>query len=236
MENNNQYEIPDVPLNERLVYDTISNAFIPSPRNDKIYQNAFFSDKLKEMEVNLKANTDAFVYDINMAMKKTAEFHKITFNNNKIDVVYKQMMKDFFSCASKLNKSVSPENYSYKTGEGIADPLKYASVIFTRYVRNIDVCINKCLAIVKSVDATEDVLNKANYTSILLNDDSLSWMKLSEEQEKLYKSGKDIFSKESFMLNIKKLRTFKARVVRIFNKAFGKDSIFAPFNLHDICK
>lgn len=226
----------DIPLNERIVYDIISvDLNINLPSKSKIYEKAFFADKLKELEIGIKVNTENYASNLLLALKRSASARGKSFDPAKIKEEFGWMMEDYNNCARKLYE-IAPDDrfHNYKLTSGLTDPLKFITVMFNRCIINIDECINKCSISIKSVDSTEDILNKASYTSTLYDPkDEEQWFHLSEEQEKIYNSGKDIFSKESLSLNIKKLRTFRSRVIRIYNKCFGKDSIYASFNLHD---
>lgn len=223
----------DIPLNERIVYDIIEDLIIPGYGKWKLYEKSFFTDKLKELEVDLTVATESFCSNLILALKKTAQAHNVEFNPKDIKKVYEFMIEDYTNCARKMCE-IEGESVSYKIRNGLIDPLKYATVMFNRILINIDECIIRCSTAIKSVNSPEDILNKVNYTDAIYGEHD--WVKLSEEQDKLIKSGKDLFSKESLLLNIKKLRTLKSRVLRIFNKHFGKDSIYAFANLHDACK
>lgn len=215
----------DIPLHECIVYDIIDNLDIVTKSSARVYEHAFFADKLKEDEIAYKSSIETAHSDIILAIKRSCEARKTEFKPENIKKQLEFVIEDAEDCCRKLD-SIRRGNYN----SGIVNPLNRVYYNTDRYIRTIDTCISRCLTVVKSVDSNEDILNKANYSTALqwAADD---YINLSEEQEKLYKSGKDIFSRESLMLNIKKLRTFRSRIVRIFNKSFGKDSIFAPFNL-----
>ena len=102
------------------------------------------------------------------------------------------------------------------------------------HFHTIDKSIVKLSTAIKSVESEDPQLNKVNYTDILTFEDCYN--SFSEEQNKLIREGKDIFSKEMLSIDIKMLRTFKSRVLRIFNKYFGKDSYFGPLGIQDACR
>lgn len=224
----------DIPMNERIVYDIINDSSMYLPTKGKIYEKAFFADKLKELEIGIKVDTEVYANNLLLALKRSASGHNREFDPAKIKEFFDLMLTDFTNCARKLDEisGGTTSAVNYKISNGLIDPLKFVTAMFSKLIVNIDECITKYGVSMKSVDATEDVLNKATYTSVFYESESY-WVKLNEEQKKLYDSGKDLFSKESLSLNIKKLRAFKSRVIRIYNKCFGKDSIYAPFNLHD---
>ena len=104
---------------------------------------------------------------------------------------------------------------------------------FNKIITTIDRIIVKLSTAIKSVESEDPQLNKVNYVDILNFE---CYSTFSEEQNKLIREGKDIFSKEMLSIDIKMLRTFKSRVLRIFNKYFGKDSYFGPLNKQDACR
>lgn len=229
--NPNDYNIP---IYERIINDTLKNLSLHRLSEMKLYEKSFITNKLKELEISIKIATTTYANELLSAMKRSANVHKIEFVEKNMKTILDSMMNDWIDCATKIDgarKDGSVNTWHLANGT----PLDTATVIFCQYIRTIDNCIERIISSIKSVDATEDILNKATYTSAIM-DDIDSWVSLNEEQEKLYKSGKDVFDKESLMLNVRKLRTFKSRIIRIFNKTFGKDSVFAPFNLHDMCK
>lgn len=224
----------DIPMNERIVFDIIEDAFISIPNSGKLFEKAFFTDKLKELEISFKTQIDNYCSDMLLAMRRSADARDIDVNSTDIKKLYQYVNEDYEHCAQKMVK-INPNIISWKVRNFEYGFLKYVTIVTNKYIREIDHTINKCLTSIKSVDSSEEILNKATYTSALYDPDN-DWVELSKEQKKLYDEGKEIFSKETLLLNVKKLRSLKARVIRIYNKAFGKDSIYAPFELQDKCK
>lgn len=225
----------DIPLNERIVFDIFTNSHIDFPAEWKLYEKAFFTDKLKQVEIDLKTDTETYCNDLILAMKKASEARKFTFDPKNVKKSYDAAVEDYNNCHRKMCE-IDPRNEDYRFVKGLSDPLKAATFKFNQILRIIDTNIIRCSTAIKAVDASEDVLNKVNYTDVFYDNEENSWIKLNEEQEKIIKSGKDLFSRESLSLNIKKLRTLRSRVLRIFNKHFGKDSIYAFANLQEYCK
>ncbi len=224
----------NIPIYKRIINDTLKNLSLYQLREMKLYEKSFVTNKLKELEISIKIATTTYANELLSAMKRSADAHKIEFVEKNMKSILDSMMHDWIDCATKIDGTRADGSVNTWHLAG-GSPLDTVTVTFCKYIRTIDNCIERIISSIKSVDATEDMLNKATYTSAIM-DDIDSWVRLNEEQEKLYRSGKDVFDKESLMLNVRKLRTFKSRVIRIFNKTFGKDSVFAPFNLHDMCK
>lgn len=224
----------DIPMNERIVYDIIEDAFISIPNSSKLFEKAFFTDKLKELEISFKTQIDNYCSDMLLAMRRSAEARNLDPKTTDIKKLYQCVTEDYEHCAQKISE-INPTIISWKVRNFEYGFLKYVTILTNKYIREIDHTINRCLIGIKSVDSTEEVLNKATYTSALYDPDC-DWVALSKEQKKLYDEGKEILSKDTLLLNVKKLRSLKARVIRIYNKSFGKDSIYAPFELQDKCK
>ena len=158
-------------------------------------------------------------------MKRTAKYHNIDFDNADVSKLYKMMIDDFKAYREFRHEQITVEN---------TNTIDNIVVSFNKIMATIDKSIVKLSTAIKSVESEDPQLNKVNYTDILTFEDCYN--SFSEEQNKLIREGKDIFSKEMLSIDIKMLRTFKSRVLRIFNKYFGKDSYFGPLGIQDACR
>lgn len=216
-------------LPERLIYDTLESINISFPHS-RFGQYCYVSNKLKEIEINLKISTEIAADEIIGCMKRSAKYHNVEFENTDVNKLYEMMINDYRSYINKL-QNINSHLYGLdKTS--IVDNI---TAQFNRILRTIDNTIVKLSTTIKSVECEDPQLNKTNYNATLI-ETATDYFSFSEEQNKLIKEGKDIFSKEMLSLDIKMLRTFKSRVLRIFNKYFGKDSYFGPLNMHDACR
>lgn len=217
-------------LPERLIYDTIESINISFPYS-RFGQYCYVSNKLKEIEINLKISTEIAADEIIGCMKRSAKYHNVEFENMDVKKLYEMMINDYRSYINKLQNIKSSMYYNSEKSSIINN----ITAQFNRILRVIDDTIIKLSTTIKSVECEDPQLNKTNYTATLIEAPA-DYFSFSEEQNKLIKEGKDIFSKEMLSLDIKMLRTFKSRVLRIFNKYFGKDSYFGPLNMHDACR
>ena len=208
----------------RLNYETLISTHISFP-HWKFDQYCYVSNKLKEVEVNLKISTEIAHNELINCMKRTAKYHNIDFDNADVSKLCKIMMDDLKAYCEFRHEQIIMANIN------IIDNIV---VDFNKIMTTIDKSIVKLSTTIKSVESEDPQLNKVNYTDILTFEDCYN--SFSEEQNKLIREGKDIFSKEMLSIDIKMLRTFKSRVLRIFNKYFGKDSYFGPLGIQDACR
>lgn len=227
-------EFDDI-LPEKLIYETINDVNIRFPLS-RFDEYCYVSHKLREIEINLKISTEVAADDIVGCMKRSAKYHNVDFDKTDVPKLYKMMCED---CRSYATKYVQFTQNDHNSGYWKWCATKTANVIheitiqYNKILKKIDSTITELSTTIKSVEVDEQQLNKVNYNDVLGFD---HYHNYSEEQNKLLKEGKDIFSKEMILLDIKQLRTFKSRVLRIYNKYFGKDSYFGPLNLQDACK
>ena len=182
-------------------------------------------------KINLKISTEIAADEIIGCMKRSAKYHNVEFENMDVKKLYEMMINDYRSYFNKL-KNIKSNIYCNTEKSSIIDNI---IVRFNNILRVIDNTIIKLSTTIKSVECEDPQLNKTNYNATLI-ETATDYFSFNEEQNKLIKEGKDIFSKEMLSLDIKMLRTFKSRVLRIFNKYFGKDSYFGPLNMHDACR
>lgn len=208
----------------RLIYESLSSISIHFPYW-KFDQYCYISNKVKEAEINLKISTEIASNEIINCMKRTAKYHNVDFDNADVSKLYKMMIDDY--------KSYSEFKQDHLVASTSANIIDNIVVKFNKIITIIDRIIVKLSTAIKSVESEDPQLNKVNYVDILNFE---CYNTFSEEQNKLIREGKDVFSKEMLSIDIKILRTFKSRVLRIFNKYFGKDSYFGPLNMHDACR
>ena len=208
----------------RLNYEALISIYITFP-HWKFDQYCYVSNKLKEVEVNLKISTEIAHNELINCMKRTAKYHNIDFDNADVSKLYKMMIDDFKAYREFRHEQIIVAN---------TNTIDNIVVNFNKIMATIDKSIVKLSTAIKSVESEDPQLNKVNYTDILTFEDCYN--SFSEEQNKLIREGKDIFSKEMLSIDIKMLRTFKSRVLRIFNKYFGKDSYFGPLGIQDACR
>ena len=208
----------------RLNYEALSTICISFP-HWKFDHYCYMSNKLKEVEVNLKISTEIAHNELINCMKRTAKYHNIEFDGADVSKLYKIMIDDMKAYREFRHEQILMVN---------TDIINNIVVNFNKIMTTIDKSIVKLATTIKSVESDDPQLNKVNYTDILTFEDCYN--SFSEEQNKLIREGKDIFSKEMLSIDIKMLRTFKSRVLRIFNKYFGKDSYFGPLGIQDACR
>jgi hypothetical protein len=186
---------------------------------------AMKGDELKELSVITRSslmNSSSDIYKLFNAYK----------NKFKPNASIKEIAEEI---AKEHLKTMNPE-YSHN----VPDPFSKAISSVNDALRTINNQIEFIRASYKVADSNDERFNKATVKSILKEDtvssyDS-SWSEIERIEAELNTKKVDPYSPEYGKLIIKRLNSFKADIISAFNKYFGKNSVFAEFNLSDMIR
>ena len=201
------------------------NSIIPFTVIRRIPGAAMKGDELKELSVITRSslmNSSSDLYKLFNAYK----------NKFKPNASIKEIAEEI---AKEHLKTLNPD-YSFN----VSDPFTKAISSVNSALRTINNQIEFIRASYKVVDSNDERFNKATVKSILKEDtvssyDS-SWSELEKIETDLNAKKIDPYSPEYGKLIIKRLNSFKADIISAFNKYFGKNSVFAEFNLSDMLR
>ena len=203
----------------------VYNNIIPFTIIRRIPGAAMKGDELKELSVITRSslmNSSSDIY-------KLFNAYKNKFNPNaSIKEIAEEIAKEHL-------KTMNPE-YSHN----VSDPFSKAISSVNNALRIINNQIEFIRASYKVADSNDERFNKATVKSILKEDtvssyDS-SWSEIERIEAELNTKKVDPYSPEYGKLIIKRLNSFKADIISAFNKYFGKNSVFAEFNLSDMIR
>ena len=203
----------------------VYNSIIPFTVIRRIPGAAMKGDELKELSVITRSslmNSSSDIYKLFNAYK----------NKFKPNASIKEIAEEI---AKEHLKTMNPE-YSYN----VSDPFSKAISSVNSALRTINNQIEFIRASYKVADSNDERFNKATVKSILKEDkvssyDS-SWSEIEKIEAELNTKKVDPYSPEYGKLIIKRLNSFKADIISAFNKYFGKNSVFAEFNLSDMIR
>lgn len=207
-----------------LIYNTLNLTQVAR----RIPGAAMKGNDLKEMSVICRSemmNSSADLYKLINAYKNRFDPNmSIKDVMNKFDVEYSKMY---------------PSDNSFAARAG--DPLSRAVSNINSALRIINNQIEFIRVSYKVSDSNDERFNKATVKSILKSDADLniyctSWDELEKIESELNAAKIDPYSPEYGKLIIKRLNSFKADIISAFNKYFGKNSVFAEFNLSDMIR
>lgn len=203
----------------------VYNNIIPFTVIRRIPGAAMKGDELKELSVITRSslmNSSSDIYKLFNAYK----------NKFKPNASIKEIAEEI---AKEHLKTMNPE-YSHN----VPDPFSKAISSVNNALRIINNQIEFIRASYKVADSNDERFNKATVKSILKEDtvssyDS-SWSEIERIEAELNTKKVDPYSPEYGKLIIKRLNSFKADIISAFNKYFGKNSVFAEFNLSDMIR
>lgn len=203
----------------------VYNSIIPFTVIRRIPGAAMKGDELKELSVITRSslmNSSSDIYKLFNAYK----------NKFKPNASIKEIAEEI---AKEHLKTMNPE-HSYN----VPDPFSKAISSVNSALRTINNQIEFIRASYKVADSNDERFNKATVKSILKEDkvssyDS-SWSEIERIEAELNTKKVDPYSPEYGKLIIKRLNSFKADIISAFNKYFGKNSVFAEFNLSDMIR
>ena len=203
----------------------VYNSIIPFTVIRRIPGAAMKGDELKELSVITRSslmNSSSDIYKLFNAYK----------NKFKPNASIKEIAEEI---AKEHLKTMNPE-HSYN----VPDPFSTAISSVNSALRTINNQIEFIRASYKVADSNDERFNKATVKSILKEDkvssyDS-SWSEIERIEAELNTKKVDPYSPEYGKLIIKRLNSFKADIISAFNKYFGKNSVFAEFNLSDMIR
>ena len=203
----------------------VYNNIIPFSIIRRIPGAAMKGDELKELSVITRSslmNSSSDIYKLFNAYK----------NRFKPNASIKEIAEEI---AKEHLKTMNPE-YSHN----VSDPFSKAVSSVNSALRTINNQIEFIRASYKVADSNDERFNKATVKSILKEDtvstyDS-SWSEIERIEAELNTKKVDPYSPEYGKLIIKRLNSFKADIISAFNKYFGKNSVFAEFNLSDMIR
>ena len=206
-------------------YHVYNNNIIPGAVIRRIPGAAMKGDELKELSVITRSsfmNSSSDLYKLFNAYKNKFK------PNASIKEIAEEIYKEYL-------KTMNPD-YS----RSVPDPFSRAISSVNRALRIINNQIEFIRASYKVADSNDERFNKATVKSILKEDivssyDS-SWSEIEKIEEELNAKKVDPYSPEYGKLIIKRLNSFKADIISAFNKYFGKNSVFAEFNLSDMIR
>ena len=201
------------------------NNIIPYSIIRRISSAAMKGDELKELSVITRSSF----------MNSSSDLYKL-FNAYKNKFKPNASIKEIAEEISKEHLKTMNHEYSYD----VPDPFSKAISSVNRALRTINNQIEFIRASYKVADSNDERFNKATVKSILKEDivssyDS-SWSEIEKIEEELNAKKVDPYSPEYGKLIIKRLNSFKADIISAFNKYFGKNSVFAEFNLSDMIR
>ena len=201
------------------------NNIIPFTIIRRISGAAMKGDELKELSVIMRSNL----------MNSSSDLYKL-FNAYKNKFKLNVSIKEIAEEISKEYLKTINREYSYDD----PDPFSKAISSVNSALRTINNQIEFIRASYKVADSNDERFNKATVKSILKEDIISScgsnWSELDKIEEELNAKKVDPYSPEYGKLIIKRLNSFKADVISAFNKYFGKNSVFAEFNLSDMIR
>ena len=201
------------------------NNVIPNSIIRRISGAAMKGDELKELSVIMRSSL----------MNSSSDLYKL-FNAYKNKFKPNASIKEIAEEISKEHLKTINHEYSYD----IPDPFSKAISNANSALRTINNQIEFIRTSYKVVDSNDERFNKATVKSILKEDATSScnssWSDIEKIEEELNAKKVDPYSPEYGKLIIKRLNSFKADVISAFNKYFGKNSVFAEFNLSDMIR
>lgn len=207
-----------------LIYNTLNLTQVAR----RIPGAAMKGNDLKEMSVICRSEM----------MNSSADLYKlINAYKNRFDpnMSIKDVMNKFDDEYSKMYQSDS--SFAARAG----DPLSRAVSNINSALRIINNQIEFIRVSYKVSDSNDERFNKATVKSILKSDANInmyctSWDEIEKIESELNDAKIDPYSPEYGKLIIKRLNSFKADIISAFNKYFGKNSVFAEFNLSDMIR
>ena len=202
------------------------NNIIPYSIIRRISSAAMKGDELKELSVIMRSSF----------MNSSSDLYKL-FNAYKNKFKPNASLKEIAEEIDKEHlKTINREYYS----NNVPDPFSKAISSVNSALRTIDNQIEFIRASYKVADSNDERFNKATVKSILKEDATSSynssWSDIEKIEEELNAKKVDPYSPEYGKLIIKRLNSFKADIISAFNKYFGKNSVFAEFNLSDMIR
>ena len=201
------------------------NNIIPYSIIRRISSAAMKGDELKELSVITRSSF----------MNSSSDLYKL-FNAYKNKFKPNASIKEIVEEMSKEHLKTMNREYSYD----VPDPFSKAISSVNSALRTINNQIEFIRASYKVADSNDERFNKATVKSILKEDATSSynssWSEIEKIEEELNAKKVDPCSPEYGKLIIKRLNSFKADIISAFNKYFGKNSVFAEFNLSDMIR
>ena len=201
------------------------NNIIPFTIIRRISGAAMKGDELKELSVIMRSslmNSSSDLYKLFNAYK----------NKFKPNASIKEIAEEI---AKEHLKTMNPE-YSYD----VPDPFSKAISSVNSALRTINNQIEFIRTSYKIADSNDERFNKATVKSILKEDSfssyDSSWSEIETIEARLKTKKVDPYSPEYGKLIIKRLNSIKADIISAFNKYYGKNSVFAEFNLSDMLR
>ena len=201
------------------------NNIIPYSIIRRISSAAMKGNELKELSVITRSSF----------MNSSSDLYKL-FNAYKNKFKPNASIKEIVEEMSKEHLKTMNREYSYD----VPDPFSKAISSVNSALRTINNQIEFIRASYKVADSNDERFNKATVKSILKEDATSSynssWSEIEKIEEELNAKKVDPYSPEYGKLIIKRLNSFKADIISAFNKYFGKNSVFAEFNLSDMIR
>ena len=201
------------------------NNIIPLAVIRRIPAAAMKGDELKELSVITRSNL----------MNSSSDLYKL-YNAYKNKFKPNASIKEIVEEISKEHLKTINREYLYD----VPDPFSKAISSVNSALRTINNQIEFIRASYKVADSNDERFNKATVKSIFKEDATSSynssWSEIEKIEEELNAKKVDPYSPEYGKLIIKRLNSFKADIISAFNKYFGKNSVFAEFNLSDMIR
>lgn len=201
------------------------NSIIPFTVIRRIPGAAMKGDELKELSVITRSSL----------MNSSSDLYKL-FNAYKNKFKPNASIKEIAEEIAKEHLKTINNEYS----NNVPDPFSKAISSVNSALRTINNQIEFIRTSYKVADSNDERFNKATVKSILKEDATCSyptsWSEIEKIEEELNAKKVDPYSPEYGKLIIKRLNSFKADVISAFNKYFGKNSVFAEFNLSDMIR
>ena len=191
----------------------------------RISSAAMKGDGLKELSVITRSNL----------MNSSSDIYKLL-NAYKTKFKPNASIKEIVEEIAKEHLKTMNREYSYD----IPDPFSKAISSVNSALRTINNQIEFIRTSYKVADSNDERFNKATVKSIFKEDAASSyissWSEIEKIEEELNAKKVDPYSPEYGKLIIKRLNSFKADIISAFNKYYGKNSVFAEFNLSDMIR
>ena len=201
------------------------NYVIPSAITRRIPGAAMRGDELKELSVLVKSSM----------LNASSDLYKL-FNAYKNKFNPKASVKEI--AEEMLKKYTESQDPGY--ARCVSDPFSKVVSSMNTALRTINNQIEFIRTSYKVADSNDERFNKASVKSILKEDSVIvynsDWSELERIEMDLNTKKIDPYSPEYGKLIIKRLNSFKADIISAFNKYFGKNSVFAEFNLSDMIR
>lgn len=195
----------------------------------RIPSAAMKGTELKELSIIVRSSMKNATNDLN----KLFNSYK---NRFKPEADVKEIFTDIVKLYEERYNKYDDENFG---SMHCSDPFSSSVSCINAALRTINDQIEFVRFTYNVIDSDDEKFNKATPKTIFetdKNDYSSYWTDIEKIEKELESRKIDLYSPEYGKLIINRLKTFKNDLISAFNKYFGKNSIFADFNLTNMIR